>query len=510
MNHTLFRDVLLVAMDDEHGSTPFRSDVLVGGDRIGAVGSGLEAPVGSAVVDGRERLLIPGLVNAHVHSWEALFRGRYDNLPLELWMLLSYPILGLTPLSLRLIELRTQLVGIESIKGGVTCLLDDVIESPGQSLDQLDAVFHGYREVGIRANVSGNIVDKFFTDTIPYANQVLPAALLERVHAIPPRSASGYLEFSRQALQRYHGKDGLLRYVIAPSGPQRCSEELLVAADALSAEFDTTLHIHVLETKTQAVTGDEFYGRTLVGHLGELGVLSDRLTIAHGIWLTDPDIALLGAAGASVAHNAISNQKLGAGIAPLRELLDAGANLALGSDGLCSNDSARMFDVMKAAALLQKIVTPDYSRWPTAHEMLWAATRGGARSVRLTDEIGAIEPGRKADLVLLDLNTINFTPLNDIRNHLVYCENGTSILEVMVNGQTVVKDGRCVLVDEQDLLAEIRELAPEMLARHADAERVNEQFAPYFAEIHRRCCAQGLPINRYAGAESAWLHPAGR
>jgi 5-methylthioadenosine/S-adenosylhomocysteine deaminase len=510
VSDTLFRDVLVVAMDDEHGSTPFRSDVLVVGDRIDAVRPGLDPPAGCTVVDGRDRLLIPGLVNAHLHSWEALFRGRYDNLPLELWMLLSYPILGLTPLTERLIELRTQLVGIESIKGGVTCLLDDVIESPGQSMEQLEAVFRGYRAVGIRANVSGNIVDKFYTDTIPYANEVLPAALLDRVHATPPRSAKDYLEFSRGALDRFHGKDGLLRYVIAPSGPQRCSDDLMVAADALSAEFDTTLHVHVLETKTQAVTGNEFYGRTLVRHLDDLGVLSDRLTIAHGIWLTDADIGLLGAAGASVAHNAISNQKLGAGIAPLRELIDAGVNLALGSDGLSSNDSARMFDVMKAAALLQKIVTPNHDSWPTAHEMLWAATRGGARSVRLTDDIGAIEPGRKADLVLLDLTTINFTPLNDVLNHLVYCENGASIIEVMVNGQTVVRDGRCLLIDEQAVLAEIRELAPEMLARHADVERVNEEFAPYFAEIHRRCCAQRLPINRYAGDERSWVQLADR
>lgn len=501
---TLFRGVLLVAMDDEHGSAPFRTDVLVEGDRISAVGRDLPVPDGARVVPGQDRLMIPGLVNAHLHSWEAFFRGRYDNLPLELWMLLSYPILGLTPLSERLIRLRTMLVGIESLKGGVTCLVDDVIESPGQSLSQLEAVFGGYRELGIRANVSGNIVDKFFTDTIPYADEVLPRELLQQVRSTAPRDGLEYLEFSREALARFHGLDGLLRYVVAPSGPQRCTDELLVAADSLSKEFDTTLHIHVLETKVQAVTGREFYGRTLVGHLDALGVLTDRMTLAHGIWLTDQDIALLAAAGSSVAHNAISNQKLGAGIAPLRALLAAGVNVALGSDGLCSNDSARMFDVMKAAALLQKVTTPDYTQWPTAHEILWAATRGGARSARLTDEIGAIEPGRKADLVLLDMRTVNFTPLNDVRNHLVYCENGASIEQVMVNGSLVVDGGRCTTVDEQAVLAEIRELAPELLARHTEVERANAIFAPYFAAIHRRCCAQPLGINRYAGDERTW------
>jgi 5-methylthioadenosine/S-adenosylhomocysteine deaminase len=508
MTDTFFRDVLVVAMDDDHGSTPFRADVLVSGDRISAVGDALEVPAGATVVDGRDRLLMPGMVNAHVHSWEALFRGRYDNLPLELWMVLAYPILGLTPLSEPLIRLRTQLVGIESLKAGVTCVLDDVIEMPGQTMGQLEAVFDGYADVGIRANVSGNIVDKFYTDTVPFANELLPAALLDKVHANPPRSAAQYLEFSREALHRFDGRNGLQRYVVAPSGPQRCTDELLVAANALSAEFDTTLHVHVLETKTQAVTGQELFGTTLVRHLADLGVLSDRLTIAHGIWLTDDDVSLLGAAGVSVAHNPISNQKLGAGIAPIRALLDAGVNLALGSDGLCSNDSARMFDVMKSAALLQKVVTPDHHSWLTAAEVLWAATRGGARSARLTDEVGAIEPGRKADLVLLDMRTVNFTPLNDVRNHLVYCENGASILQVMVNGRVVVENGRCQLVDENAVLAELRDLAPEMLARHAEAERLNEVFAPYFEEIHRRSCAQPLGMNRYAGDEAGWLRPA--
>lgn len=505
MSETFFRDVMVVAMDDEHGSTPFRADVHVSGDRIAAIGAGLEVPRGAAVVEGRDRLLIPGLVNAHVHSWEAMFRGRYDNLPLELWMLLSYPILGLTPLSERFVGLRTQLVGIESLKGGVTCLLDDVIESPSQSMGQLAAVFDGYAAVGVRANVSGNIVDKFFTDTVPYANEVLPASVLEAVHAVPPRSAADHLEFAREALRRFDGRGGIARYVVAPSGPQRCTDELLVAADALSAEFDTTLHLHVLETKVQAVTGHEMYGTTLVRHLADLGVVSDRLTVAHGIWLTDDDIEVLGAAGASVAHNAVSNQKLGAGIAPVRALLDAGVNLALGSDGLSSNDSARMFDVMKAAALLQKVVSPDHARWIGAQEVLRAATRGGARSCRLTDEVGAVEVGRKADLVLLDTTTVNFTPLNDVRNHLVYCENGESVRTVMVNGVVVVDQGRCTLVDEDAVLAELRELAPEMLARHGEVERANRVFLPHFEEIHRRCCAQRLSVNRYAGDEAGWL-----
>lgn len=502
---TLIRNVTVVAMDDVHGAEPFTADVLIDGQRIVEVGPGLEPGPVDEVIDGRERLVMPGLINAHVHSWEAFFRGRYDNLPLELWMLEAYPVIGLEPLPPEVIRLRTLLVGIESLKNGVTCLQDDVIESPQQSLEALQAVFAGYDEVGIRAHCSGNMVDRVFTDTIPYANDVLPPELLERVRDQPVASAQEHLAFAREALARFDDPDGRLRYVIAPSGPQRCSDELLVGAAELARAHDRPLHIHVLETKVQAVTGQEFYGRTLVEQLDALGVLCEQATLAHGIWLTASDIELVAASSTTIAHNAISNQKLGAGIAPLRELLDARINVALGSDGLCSNDSARMFDVMKSAALLQKVTTPDYSTWPDASEILWAATRAGARSVRMEGEIGAISPGYRADLVLLDLRTVNFTPRNDLRNHLVYCENGASIERVLVDGRTVMRDGRCTEVDEEAILAEIRAIAPELLERHGRVEQLNRAFAPHFAAIHQRCCAQPLSINRYAHAEQGWL-----
>lgn len=501
---TLFRNALVVAMDDVHRSDPFRSDVLVVDDLIDAVGRDLPVPEGASVVDCTNRLLMPGLVNAHVHSWEALFKGRYDNLPLELWMLLSYPILGVEPMSDRLIYLRTLLVGLESLRNGVTCLLDDVIEMPTQSLAALDAVFRGYEDIGIRANCSGNIVNRPYIDSIPFVDDVLPADLLAEARAVSPRTVEEYLTTSKEALTRYDGRAGRLRYVIAPSGPQRCTDDLIIGANELSREYDTTFHVHVLETKMQAVTGREFYGSTLVEHLDSLGVLSDRATLAHGIWLTDGDIARLGEVGASVAHNPMSNLKLGSGIAPWRALLDAGVNLSLGSDGLSSNDSARMFDVVKSAALLHKVTQPDYTAWPTADEVLWAATRGGATSARLGSQVGAIAPGRRADFLLMDLLSVNFTPVNDIAQHLVYVENGDSIIEVWVNGQAVVRDGRCLLIDEEAVLAEIRELGGEYLERFAKVEDRNKVFEPYIREIYQRCCREPMGINRFSGDERAW------
>ncbi|MFD9663092.1 amidohydrolase family protein [Rhodococcus sp. NPDC059968] len=502
---TLLKNALVVAMDDAHRSEPFRADVLVVDDRISAVGVDLEVPDGTQVIDATDRLLMPGMVNAHVHSWEALFKGRYDNLPLELWMLLSYPVLGLEPMSDRLVYLRTLLVAMESLKNGVTCLLDDVIESPRQSMDALDAVFRGYEDIGLRANCSGNIVNRHYIDTIPFANEVLPADFLAQAHSVPPRTTDEYIDFSKEALARYDGRSGLLRYVIAPSGPQRCTEDLFVAANELSREHDTTYHVHVLETKTQAVTGREFYGSTLVEYMDKMGVLTDRTTLAHGIWLTDSDIVRLGEVGASVAHNPISNLKLGSGIARWRDLLTAGVNLGLGSDGLASNDSARMTDVVKTTALLHKVTDPDLRTWPTADEVLWAATRGGARSARLTDEVGAIEAGRKADFVMFDLRSINFTPVNDVPTHLVYVENGDSIREVWVNGQVVVRDGTCLLVDEEAVLEELRELAAGYLEKYAGVEERNRALQPYFDQIYHRCISESMGINMFSGDERNWI-----
>jgi 5-methylthioadenosine/S-adenosylhomocysteine deaminase len=500
----LIRNATILAMDAAHGSAPFKGDILVERDRIAAIGDNVPVPDGAQVIDGTDKLVIPGLVNAHLHSWEAMFKGRYDNMPLELWMLYSYPILGCTPLDARLIYLRTMLVGMESLKNGVTCVVDDIIELPGQSMDALAAAFQAYEDLGIRANVSGHIINKPFTDTIPYAKEILPKELLDQVNKLTPPSTKDYLDFSKEALSRFHDKHGRLRYVIAPSGPQRCTDDLLSAAHELAVKHGTTYHIHILETKTQAVTGREFYGKTLIRHMHDVGALSERTTIAHSIWVTDDDIALMGKARCSIAHNPISNQKLGAGIAPFRKLLDAGVNVALGTDGICSNDTARMLDVMHVAAILHKVTSPNYKLWPTADEVLRAATLGGARSAMVHDQVGSLEVGKKADLVLFNTKSINFTPLNDLRNHVVYCENGTSITTVIVNGEVVVKDGALTRVNETAPLDELRSYLPEFQKHHTQVEALNRAFEPYFAQIHQRCCEQDVGINRYSSSESEW------
>jgi 5-methylthioadenosine/S-adenosylhomocysteine deaminase len=493
---TLIKGATIVAMSAEHGATPFSGDIVVDGNRIAEIGPALTPLEVGRVIDGRDRLVMPGLINGHLHSSEALFKGRYDNLPLELWMLYSYPILGGTPPGHRLIYLRSMLCAIESLKNGVTTVIDDVSEVGGQTLEQLGAVFAAYDDAGIRANVSGHVIDRPFIDTIPFARELLPHELQERVMASPPPSVAQYESFSKEAFARFHNRAGRLRFMVAPSAPQRCTEALMYAADAMARAHGSAFHTHILETKVQAVTGPTFHGKTLIRYMRDLGLLHRGTTIAHSIWVTDDDIALMGESGCSIVHNAISNQKLGAGIAPLRSLLDAGVTVALGSDGICSNDTPRMFDVMHAAGLLHSVSTPDYATWITAEEVLTAATIGGAKSALLEREIGSLEAGKRADLLILDMASANFSPLNDVANHLVYCENGSSLETVMVNGEIVVDHGKLTRVDERALLAELREAWRDYRPGHVAIEDANRAFEPFFAEIYRRCAEADVGINR--------------
>ena len=217
----LIRNATILAMGGPNGSTPFEGDLLIEGDRIAAIGPHLDAPEQAQVIDGRGRLVMPGLVNAHLHSCEALFKGRYDNLPLELWMLFSYPILGTRPLSERLIYLRTMLVAIESLKNGVTTLSDDLFEVPQQTLDQLGAAVQAYDDSGIRATVSGHVIDRNFLDTIPYARETVPQAIQDAVGQLQPPAAAEYIAFAKEAHKRFHGRSGRIRFMLAPSAPQR-------------------------------------------------------------------------------------------------------------------------------------------------------------------------------------------------------------------------------------------------------------------------------------------------
>jgi len=502
MSRILIRGATILTMDPVSGSRPIDGDVLIEGTMIDAIGPALSAPPDAEIIDGRGKLVMPGLVNAHTHSSETFFRGRYEKMPLEVWLLYAYPLLMGPVIEKDLLHLRSLLLAVESLKAGVTTISDCFFDPPRHQLDRLGTVFGAYELAGIRANVSSGVMNIPALDALPFAREIVPPKVQRELDFGPPITAAAYLDYCRAAIDAFDGRAGRLRFMIAPSAPQRCTADLLTGCFGLAVERGLPFHCHVLETITQAVTGPELYGRSLIRYMDDLGVLGRNTTIAHSVWVDEADMAAMGRAGVSVVHNAVSNLKLGAGVAPVRRLMDAGVTLALGTDGVSSNDTASVLDVMRIAGLLHGASGPDAQTWLSAGELLQAATLGGAHSALMDGVCGSLEPGKAADLIIVSLDGCAFTPLNDIARHLVYAANGSDVETAIVAGEVVMRNRRMTRFDEDELFAEIRERVPAYLAAHTEVEERNRFLEPWFAEIHRRSAARHTGVYRYAGDAS--------
>jgi len=225
-------------------------------------------------------------------------------------------------------------------------------------------------------------------------------------------------------------------------------------------------------------------------------VLNERAHVIHSIWVDEDDMDLLAASGCSIAHNPLCNLKLGSGIMPFRALKDRGVNICLGSDEMCSDDSVNMWSVMKAGGLVHKITEPDYRRWPKAQEMLECATRNAAKAMRLEGVTGQIAVGMQADLILLDLDTFSFTPLNDLRRQLVFCENGSSLRMAMVAGEIVMENGKLSKLDEAELRAEIRAEWSEYQRQFAAVDHWARTLEPIYRAMYARTVREEVPMAR--------------
>ena len=499
MSETIIRGAKIIAIDTLHGTDSFESDILIEGGLIKAIGPDLFASERARVIDGHDKLVMPGLVNSHTHSSETFFRGRYQGMPLEVWLLYAYPLLMKDPIGKRLLYLRSLLLAMESLRGGVTTFCDDFCDPPAHNLDRLGTVFQAYDDAGIRANISSSVADIPVLDTLPFAREIMPKNLQDQLDFGPPISTNTYVDYCKSVFSSLHGRSGRLNFMIAPSAPQRCSADLMLACMNLALENNVPYHTHVLETKTQAVTGHEHYGKSLIAYMHDLDLLKRNTTIAHSVWVSDEDMQLMGEAGVSIAHNAVSNQKLGAGISPVRRILDAGVTVGLGTDGVCSNDTAHIFDVMRVAGLIHSVSGPDHTKWVEAKDILRMATIGGAKSAMLDHITGSLEVAKAADLLILNLNSYAFMPFNDAAKHLVFAENGSSIETVMVAGEIVMQNGGLTTVDEAAIFSEIKELVPAYLAEHTELERANSIFEPIMLEIHCRAAMQDIGLDRYQG-----------
>jgi 5-methylthioadenosine/S-adenosylhomocysteine deaminase len=223
------------------------------------------------------------------------------------------------------------------------------------------------------------------------------------------------------------------------------------------------------------------------------------MLVIHAIWVDERDMELLAASGCTVAHNPVCNLKLGSGIMPFRRLRRHGIPIALGTDERNTDDTTNVWGAMKTAGLIHKITSPDYREWPTAQEILRCATRGSARGMRLDKVAGQLAPGCQADLILIDLDTLAFTPLNDLRRQLVFCENGSSVVLTMVAGEVVMENGKVLKVNEAALKAEVRELTRESATELQATAQATRELEPYYRDMHLRAAATDVGMQRWAG-----------
>jgi cytosine/adenosine deaminase-related metal-dependent hydrolase len=237
----------------------------------------------------------------------------------------------------------------------------------------------------------------------------------------------------------------------------------------------------------------------LFGLADDLGILSERTNIIHAIWADDADLDLVAARGAVVAHNPISNLRLGSGVMRFRALRDRGIPIALGTDEAIADDAVNMWSVAKTAGLIHNIAEPDYERWPDALEILDCLIAGGHRAMRNDTGAGEIRPGAPADVVLIDLDTLAFTPLNDLHRQLVYCENGSSVRLTMVQGRVVFLDGRVTTVEEKAIRAEARGFAEQRRAALDEAASKAQELAPAYRAMYLKAAALDLGMNRWVG-----------
>lgn len=423
-------------------------------------------------VDARDKLVLPGLVNAHFHSHDRFDRGRYDTLPLEVWRTCYNPPNAGRQWTTAETYLRTLLSGAELLRFGTTTVVDDV--HLGSSLSEANAnqVFRAYHDLGIRAEVSIAFSDLPFQADLPYASRHIPAHLQGQ-----PRRHDE-IEWLLDLWTRLAASQTeLVRFALSPSAPLRCSRTFLDRVAELSARYDLPVLIHLLESRSQALAAREHDIDSLALYLLDRGLLNSRTLLFHAVWVNERDIALIAEHDARVVHCPGSNLKLGSGIAPIRRLRDAGIPLGLGSDNLSANDTCSMLEQAKLAALLSRTAGSHPSAWVTAGEALAMAT--APRGWRPTAAGPGLTAGAPADLVLLDRNATCFQPENDLVNHMVFAASAAEVDTVLVAGEVVVEGGTVTTVDESDLLAELRDRAPEVQRKIAEGESLGAQLRPY-------------------------------
>lgn len=442
------RDGTILAASGE----PRQADVLVRDGKIVEVGQ-----VGSvaAEIDAGGDYLVPGLINSHMHSGENFNPGLYENLPLDVWFVHSHQVTRNAPPSPDVIYARTMLGAIQMLRTGTTTTVDFVFEAPEITIETLEPIVQAYLDSGIRATILLGVADLPYGDSLPLNesereawDQEAEAPSLARIMAV-----------AEEAHRRWHSPDGRIGIGFGPSAPQRCSDELMFKSLEFCRSRGLAWQTHILETKSQVWTARDRYGHSFITELDRRGMLGPATSLVHTVWLDDQDIRTIAKAKANAVHCLASNMRLGDGVAPVPAMREAGIRIGLGTDGRGCDETMDMLELARWTASMHKARGGDYHRWLTARDAFSMATREASICTGHGENLGRIEVGAHADLLIVDGKGTTFTPLNDPLRQFVFGAGGRDIRNVIVDGHVVYEDGRLTQIDEAEMLAKARQAA---------------------------------------------------
>jgi 5-methylthioadenosine/S-adenosylhomocysteine deaminase len=421
----LIRNATILTMNDALGI--ISGDILIDAGRIVELGN-LSARQASRTINAGGGYLLPGFIQTHVHLCQTLFRGYADDLALMDWLRTRiWPMEAAhTPASL---AAATRLAATELLLGGTTTVLTM------ETVHDTDAVFGALEPMGLRAVVGKCMMD---------ADAAVPSRLLEQTMAS--------IDESLAIASRWHGRaNGRLRAAFAPRFAVSCSRELLEAVGSLATERQLLVHTHASESKDEIALVRSRTGRSNVAYLDEVGLASSKLCVAHCVWADESEQDLIAGREVKVLHCPGSNLKLASGIAPIADMRTRGISVSLGADGAACNNQLDMFAEMRLAGGLQAItVGPGTLR---AMDLLWMATREGARALGLEDEIGSIDIGKRADVILIDRDRPHLATSPDPVSAVVYSARPSDVRTTIVDGELLVDDFRLIREDVPAIVA---------------------------------------------------------
>ena len=431
----LLKNAIVLTMD-ENFTQYDKGAVAIQGDSVLAVGYEAELVVAFTPLESLDcggKVLMPGLVNAHTHVPMTLLRGLADDLRLDVWLLGYMMPVEREFVSPDFVHLGTSLACAELIRSGVTSFAD----------------MYYYEEHVARATASAG----------------LRAVCSQTVLKFPAPDAKYFEESlaeSRDFIQRWKGHE-LIVPSVAPHAPYTCTQEILKATSALAVEFDVPLHIHLAETALEVENSREEHGMPVIPYVKKQNILEAKVLAAHCVHIDEGEIKTLLHHRAGVAHNPSSNLKLASGFAPVSKMIEAGLNVGIGTDGPASNNDLDMFEEMRLASFIAKAYVGDPTTLP-ASTVVSMATRLGANALHIGHLTGSLEAGKRADLILVDIDAAHNSPRfkrngDGVYAQLVYASKSTDVTDVMVNGRWVMRDRKLANLDEQDLLQSAQEYA---------------------------------------------------